>query len=73
VVALGAAADPGTLRADTARWVVPHFVAGALSLVFFAAAFWTQWQCMAENGALIEEVLHEVHTVRERLGLPLAS
>lgn len=72
LVALGAAADPGTLRDNTQQWVVPHMAAAVLALSLFAVSFWWQWQIMGENGTLIEEILVLVRQVRREHGLDQA-
>jgi hypothetical protein len=65
VVALGAAADPSganyTLAPD---FVTPHYAAAAIMLLVVIASFWIQISRIAENYAVIEEILGEVKRVR---------
>lgn len=71
--ALGAAADPGTLRENTAQWVAPHYWAGILGTVFICAALWWQRQLIKRNQVVIERVLEEVRRIRCQQGLECPS
>jgi hypothetical protein len=69
ISALGAAADPGTLRETTASWVRPHYWASIIGLCVVAAALWTQASAIRRNQALIESILQRVKEVRQSRGL----
>lgn len=66
IVALGAAADPsGANYKRSAMLVTPHYVASMIGLVLIAISFWKQIQRIAENYAVIEEILAEVQRIRD--------
>jgi hypothetical protein len=64
VVALGGAADPATGRPGTEWWVTPHLIGAFAGFLLLAWVFWTEWQYIAQNQAVIAEVLEEVHRIR---------
>jgi hypothetical protein len=65
IVALGAASDPGTLREDTARWVLPHLVAALAGACLIIWAFLVQGMNLHMNAQIIDQVLLEVRRHRE--------
>jgi hypothetical protein len=66
VVALGAAADPsGANFRQSANFVTPHYIAAMVMLLVVAGSFWVQINRIAENYAVIEEILSEVKRIRE--------
>lgn len=69
VSALGAAADPGTLRSTTDFWATPHMVAAFAGFLIIAWAFFIQWANIRENHAVIEEIVARVGEVRRERGL----
>ena len=69
IAAFGAAADPGTLRATTAKWVAPHYWASIVGIIVLAAALWRQTSALVKNQQLIDAVLEEVGQVRKARGL----
>jgi hypothetical protein len=69
IVALGGAADPATGRATSEAWVTPHLLAALGGFAFIAGSFFVQWQNIAINHELIEQVLAEVHRIRLERGL----
>ena len=69
IVALGGAADPGTGSATSEAWATPHMLAALGGFAFIAAAFFMQWQNIATNHELIEQVLAEVRRIRLERGL----
>lgn len=69
IAALGAAADPGTLRETTPQWVAPHYWAAVIGLCVVGTALWMQSSAISRNQALIESILQRVKEVRERRGL----
>ncbi len=69
MVALGGAADPGTMRPDTQVWVLPHLVGALAGMSFVAAAFLVQWHYIAANHQVINDVMAEVHRIRSERGL----
>ncbi len=73
IAALGAAADPGTLRATTARYVAPHFLAAIIGTLIIAWAFWRQHQGIVRNGRLIDQIMAEVKKMREARGLEVPN
>lgn len=65
VVGLGAAADPsGANFHRSAHFVMPHYIASMLMLLVIAGSFWVQINRIADNYAVIEEILAEVKRVR---------
>jgi hypothetical protein len=69
IVALGGAADPSTGRATSEAWAMPHMLAALGGFAFIVMAFFMQWQNIATNHELIEEVLAEVRRIRTERGL----
>jgi hypothetical protein len=69
VIALGGAADPGTLRPGTEAWVVPHFLGALVGLLFLGWTFFVEWQNIHANHAVIADVLVEVRRIRAERGL----
>ncbi|MCE9545481.1 MAG: hypothetical protein K8T25_08180, partial [Planctomycetia bacterium] len=69
VSALGAAADPGTLRLNTEKWVTPHLIASFAGLTLIAVAFFLQWLNILENHLVIDAVVAEVGRIRRERGL----
>jgi hypothetical protein len=69
IVALGGAADPGTMRPNTESWVIPHLVGALVGMAFVAAAFLVQWRYIAANHEVINEVMAEVRRIRSERGL----
>ena len=69
MVALGGAADPGSLRANTADWVQWHSLGASAGIALIGWVFYLQWNNIAENGALIERIMGEVKRIRSERGL----
>ena len=69
IAALGAAADPGTLRATTSHWVAPHYWAAIIGLVVIGASLWVQHGCIRRNQESIDRLVGEVRSVRLSRGL----
>jgi hypothetical protein len=69
VIALGGAADPGTLRPGTEWWVTPHMLGAMAGLIIVAWVFWVLWQNIARNQMVIADVMTEVRRIREEHGL----
>ncbi len=69
VVALGAAADPGTGLRHTADWVMPHLLGALAGLAFIAWAFFIEWSNIHANHQMIADVLAEVRKIRTERGL----
>ena len=69
VVALGAAADPGTGMRDTADWVLPHFLGSLAALAFLVLSFFVQGSNIRAHYEVINEIMVEVRRVREVRGL----
>jgi hypothetical protein len=73
ILALGAAADPGTLRRTTQRWVLPHFAVALGGSALIALSFLVQADLIRRNSQLVERILAEVRDVRRRRGLDVES
>jgi hypothetical protein len=71
ISAMGAAADPGTLRSSTDFWATPHMVAAFAGLLMIAWAFFIQWANIGENHAVIQEIVARVGEVRRERGLEM--
>ena len=72
VIGLGAAADPsGANWPRSAQFVMPHYVAAMMGIVIVLIAFFVQISRIAENYAVIEQILAEVERIRAAKGLPI--
>jgi hypothetical protein len=71
IVALGAAADPGTLRETTARWVTPHLIAAMIGSSIIVIAIIVQAMNLHRNAEIIAEVAEVVKRERISRGLPV--
>lgn len=69
IIALGAAAHPGTIRAGTASWVTPHMLGAMLGTAFIAYSFLVQHQRIYANYAIIQRIVAKVKEVRQAKGL----
>jgi hypothetical protein len=69
VAAFGAAADPGTLRPTTMRWVLPHYLTALGGGALLAFAFWIQARFIEQNTDLVERILSQVRLIRAERGL----
>ena len=69
IIAMGAAADPATLRQTTSQWVTPHLWAGIGGTTFIAWAFFSQFVQIQSHGELVERILAEVRKIRIERGL----
>jgi drug/metabolite transporter (DMT)-like permease len=69
IIALGAAAHPGTIRAGTASWVTPHMIGAMLGTAFIAFAFYVQHQRISANYEIIQRIVAKVREVRHAKGL----
>ncbi len=65
MIALGGAADPATGRPGTEWWVTPHLLGAYTGLLFIAWTFWLEWQNIAANQRVINDVMAEVKRIRE--------
>ena len=68
IVALGGAADPATLRAGTADWTIFHFLGALGGIGFIAVSFFLEWQTIAANHAVIDEIVAKVKEIRGENG-----
>jgi hypothetical protein len=65
LVGFGAAADPsGSNRANSASLVQPHYWLALIGIVVVGGAFWVQIMRIAENYAVIDEILAHVQRIR---------
>ncbi len=71
ISALGAAADPGTLRDSTSDWVRPHLVVACGGTIVIAVACWFQFLGIEQNYRLISDIMQEVRNVRSARGLAI--
>src|SRR5439155_16032012 len=72
IVGLGAAADPsGANWPRSAQFVIPHYLAAMIGIVIVMVTFFVQISRIAENYAVIEQILAEVERIRAEKGLPL--
>jgi p-aminobenzoyl-glutamate transporter AbgT len=69
VGALGAAADPASLRQGTEHWVTPHLVGAFAGLIFIVFTFFVEGARIAAHHAVIEAIVGEVRRIREDRGL----
>lgn len=69
IVSFGAAADPATLRATTARWVTPHLWMAMLGTGIVGYCLYQQATRIHANNGLVAEITHAVRVERERRGL----
>jgi hypothetical protein len=69
LTALGAAADPGTGMANTADWVLPHFLAALVAIAFLVLSFFVQAGKIRAHYEVINDIMREVRRVREERGL----
>ncbi len=69
VIALGAAADPGTGRAGTEQWGVVHLYGALAGVAFLAFAYYQQWTHIRANHDVIQQVMAQVTSIREQRGL----
>lgn len=69
VGALGAAADPGTGRPDTASMASVHFAAAFGGLVLIAWTYYRAWLNIVENQQVIQEIVGKVAEIRRERGL----
>ncbi len=69
VVALGAASDPATGRADTASMVSVHLAAALAGLALVGWTFLRAWLNIQDNQAVIQKILDDVEQIREERGL----
>ncbi len=74
IVGLGASADPsGANWPRATHFVMPHYLAAMLGIFIVVVAFFMQISRIAENYAVIEEILREVERIRAAKGLPFAE
>jgi hypothetical protein len=73
IAAFGAAADPGTLRANTSEWVMPHRIVSLVGVVAIAICLWKQARYIAANHVIIQEVLQKVKQLRRDRGLDVVT
>lgn len=68
VISLGGAADPATLRPNTAAWVQWHLGGAFLGIVFIGWTYVVAWHNIVANQAIIERVVAEVSRYRLERG-----
>ena len=71
--ALGAAADPGTLRLTTGEWVLPHFAAAMSSVALITLSFLLQAGYIHRNSKIVEKIMLQVRQVRVQRGLEVEA
>ena len=73
VSALGAAADPATLRPNTQAWANWHLLGACSGIVFIGWTYLLAWNNIVAYHAVLEGVGNEVARVRSELGLDKAD
>jgi hypothetical protein len=74
IVALGAASDPsGMNHAQSASWVLYHYLFALAGIGFIAWSFYQQGQCLWAHFALIERIMVEVRRMRQERQLPVEA
>lgn len=71
IAALGAAADPGTLRETTANWVAPHYWTAIIGICVIAFSLHKQASAIRRNQDLIDRVMRLVQEARSARQLPV--
>ncbi|HEX4414844.1 MAG TPA: hypothetical protein VH107_14515 [Lacipirellulaceae bacterium] len=69
VAALGAAADPATLRPNTQPWAEWHLVGACVGIVFIAWTYLVGWNNITAHHTILEDLVAEVGRVRKERGL----
>jgi hypothetical protein len=69
VVAMGAAADPGTGLPNTAEWVLPHFLASLAIVGLLGVAYFVLASNIRAHYGVINEIVAEVRRIRQERGL----
>ncbi len=69
VATLGAASDPSANTSASASYVMPHMYAALMGFAIIAYALFVQISKIAENYAIIEEILAHVYRIRDEKGL----
>jgi hypothetical protein len=69
VIALGAAADPGTGRPNTADWANVHLFGALAGIAFIGWSFVAAWNNVEANHAIIEGIVADVARIRRERGL----
>lgn len=70
IIALGAAADPGTGRPGTEDWASVHLIGALVGIAAIAYAYFVQWTRIHDNQQIIAEVMARVAEIRQQRGLP---
>jgi hypothetical protein len=73
VIALGAAADPGTGQPNTQDWADVHLVGTLAGVLFIGWSFVVAWNNVAANHVIIQGIIAEVAHIRSERGLDDAS
>ena len=71
IIAFGAAADPGTLRATTGQWVAPHLIMALIGSAVIVFAIIIQAMNLHQNSQIVESVVAAVQRERIARGLPV--
>jgi hypothetical protein len=69
IVALGGAADPATLRSNTAAWVGWHLVGAIGGILLIAWTYVVAWNNIFAHHAIIEQIAAQVAAARRERGL----
>jgi hypothetical protein len=69
VIALGAAADPGTGRPNTQAWAEWHLAGAVLGIAFIGWTFVLAWNNILANHAIIQGLVAQVSAIRRNRGL----
>jgi hypothetical protein len=69
MIALGAAGDPATGRANTRAWADWHLIGAFLGIPLIAWTYVVAWRNVAANHAIIDQLVAEVARIRQQRGL----
>jgi hypothetical protein len=69
IIALGAAGDPATGRANTRSWADWHLIGAFSGIPLIAWTYVAAWKNVSANHAIIEQLVVEVARIRHERGL----
>jgi hypothetical protein len=74
IIALGGASDPATGRENTDAWTIYHLSGAWLGFGVIAWSYFAAWQYVAQQHAIIQQIVGEVGEIRRQKGLePLTA
>jgi hypothetical protein len=69
IVALGGASDPSSGMTEATKWVAIHYTAALVGVALIGWSYLVQAQNIAANYQIINQIVGEVHQIREQHGL----